>query len=73
MEAMLGAPGVIGARQAGAGFGGCMVALVEAAREGEFQAAVRDAYASSAHAVPEIYPVEAASGAVAFDARKLAG
>ena len=29
MAAMLAAPGVIGARQAGAGFGGCMVALVE--------------------------------------------
>jgi galactokinase len=28
MEAMLTAPGVIGARQAGAGFGGCMVAFV---------------------------------------------
>ena len=29
MEAMLTAPGVIGARQAGAGFGGCMVAFVQ--------------------------------------------
>ena len=29
MEAMLSGPGVIGARQAGAGFGGCMVAFVE--------------------------------------------
>ena len=30
MNAMKGGPGVIGARQAGAGFGGCMVAVVDA-------------------------------------------
>jgi galactokinase len=67
MDAMLAAPGVIGARQAGAGFGGCMVALVDAARTDAFRAAVRDAYYDSTQVHAEIYPVEAASGAEVFD------
>jgi galactokinase len=66
MEAMLAAPGVIGARQAGAGFGGCMVALVDGAGADAFQSSVRDAYQSAAQVVPEIYPVEAAQGAGLF-------
>src|SRR5208283_1152669 len=44
MEAMLAAPGVIGARQAGAGFGGCMVAFVETGAAEEFARAVRTRY-----------------------------
>jgi galactokinase len=67
MEAMLAAPGVIGARQAGAGFGGCMVALVDAARTGAFCAAILDAYHRATGVLPEIYPVEAAAGAGVFD------
>jgi galactokinase len=66
MEAMLAAPGVIGARQAGAGFGGCMVALVDGASADAFQSSVRDAYQSAAQVLPEIYPVEAAQGAGLF-------
>jgi galactokinase len=66
MEAMLAAPGVIGARQAGAGFGGCMVALVDGASADAFQASVRDAYLTAAQVLPEIYPVEAAQGAGLF-------
>jgi galactokinase len=63
MQSMLGAPGVIAARQAGAGFGGCMVALVEAGHEAEFAGHVTDTYSSTTGIVPEIYPVEAAPGA----------
>lgn len=63
MEAMLAAPGVIGARQAGAGFGGCMVALVEAGAAGPFAAAVRARYAAAAGIEPEVFPVTAAAGA----------
>jgi galactokinase len=63
MEAMMGAPGVMGARQAGAGFGGCMVAFVEAAAVAEFAAQVRQAYAAATGIEPEIYPVQAAAGA----------
>jgi galactokinase len=67
MDAMLAAPGVIGARQAGAGFGGCMVALVEDAHANEFRDAVSEAYCSVAQVRPEIYPVEAAPGASVFE------
>jgi galactokinase len=66
MEAMLAAPGVIGARQAGAGFGGCMVALVDATRTEAFCADVMQAYFEAAQVRPEIYPVEAAPGAGVF-------
>jgi len=63
MDAMLAAPGVIGARQAGAGFGGCMVALVEEPMTSAFAAAVRNHYSNATGIVPEIYPVTAAAGA----------
>ena len=67
MDAMLAAPGVIGARQAGAGFGGCMVALVDAASTDAFRTAVLDAYYSATQVRAEVYPVEAAQGAAVFD------
>ena len=63
MEAMLAAPGVIGARQAGAGFGGCMVALVDAASTDAFRAAVLEAYHGATGVQAEVYTVEAAQGA----------
>lgn len=63
MRAMLSAPGVVGARQAGAGFGGCMVAFVERGLVGEFAAAVNKAYLGGTGTQPEIYPVKAAAGA----------
>jgi galactokinase len=63
MEAMLSAPGVIGARQAGAGFGGCMVALVEAEKVAAFELHVRASYAAATGIEAEVYPVQAAPGA----------
>jgi galactokinase len=63
MAAMLAAPGVVGARQAGAGFGGCMVAFVRQAALAEFAAAVHSHYAARTGISPEIYPVSAAAGA----------
>jgi galactokinase len=63
MDSMLAAPGVIGARQAGAGFGGCMVAFVDLARIDDFAAAVKDSYAAATGLAPVIYPVRAAQGA----------
>lgn len=63
MEAMTGAPGVIGARQAGAGFGGCMVAFIEAGSEEAFAAVVSTEYGNA-----ELYPVEPAAGAGLMDA-----
>ena len=63
MAAMTAAPGAIGARQAGAGFGGCMVAFVETAKTDAFAAAVSERYCDRTGLTPEIYPVEAAEGA----------
>ncbi len=63
MEAMLAAPGIMGARQAGAGFGGCMVAFVNRNTVDFFAAAVRERYSQSTGVVPMIYPVEPAEGA----------
>jgi galactokinase len=63
MEAMLTAPGVIGARQSGAGFGGCMVAFVDKAAEGDFVAHVMSDYRQRSGLTPETYVVQAAEGA----------
>jgi galactokinase len=63
MEAIRGAPGVIGGRQAGAGFGGCLVAFVERPQVDQFAAAVRESYQRQTQIQPEIFPVEAAAGA----------
>jgi galactokinase len=60
---MLSAPGVIGARQAGAGFGGCMVALVEVEEVAAFERHVTQTYKAATDIEPEIYPVQAAAGA----------
>jgi galactokinase len=63
MTAMLDAPGIIGARQAGAGFGGCMVAFVESAYTGAFARHVEYAYRQASGIQPAVYPVHAAPGA----------
>ena len=63
MAAMLKAPGVIGARQAGAGFGGCMVAFVEREQVEAFAESVRRDYHNATGIQPETYAVEAAAGA----------
>lgn len=63
MQAMLAAPGVIGARQAGAGFGGCMVAFVEKGSADAFAVFVRKHYFAATETEPEIYAVKAAAGA----------
>ncbi len=63
IEAMLAAPGVIGARQAGAGFGGCMVAFVRADAVGAFAVAVAERYSARTGLAPTIYPVLPSAGA----------
>ena len=63
MEAVLSGPGVVGARQAGAGFGGCMVAFVEAHAVDAFAEHVRTRYRAKTTIEPEVYPVLAAVGA----------
>ena len=63
VEAMLSAPGVIGARQAGAGFGGCMVAVVEVENVDAFERHVRQSYKAATGITSEVYPVQASPGA----------
>ena len=68
MKAMLAAPGVIAARQAGAGFGGCMVALVAADAVDVFRRSVEEDYRTETGIRPETYAVEAAAGAGVVEA-----
>ena len=67
MQAMAGGPGVVGARQAGAGFGGCMVAFVEQEAVAAFAAHVEQAYRTATAIEPQVYPVWAAAGADPLD------
>jgi galactokinase len=68
MDAMLTAPGIIGARQAGAGFGGCMVAFVDAHAIDSFSNAACSHYMRATGIEPQIYPVKAAPGAGVLNA-----
>ncbi|MEZ5567580.1 MAG: galactokinase [Halioglobus sp.] len=67
MQAMyaagLSAPGVVAMRQAGGGFGGCLLGLVDAARVTDFCVAADAAYAQSSGLQGEFYPVSTAAGA----------
>jgi galactokinase len=67
MQAMQVGPGVVGARQAGAGFGGCMVAFVENEAVTAFADHVRGRYRTATGIEPQVYPVQAAAGAGPLD------
>jgi len=67
MTAMLSGPGVIAARQAGAGFGGCMAAFVEDSMVEAFAAHVQEQYHTKTGIEPKVYPVQAAPGAGLLD------
>jgi galactokinase len=54
---------VIGARQAGAGFGGCMIAFVEKAQIDMFAEHVKKTYLDATGIEANVYPVQAAPGA----------
>jgi galactokinase len=62
-EAMARAPGLIAGRQAGAGFGGCLVAFVERDAVAAFSAHVEQAYARTTGIESQVFAVEAAPGA----------
>jgi len=68
MDALRAGTGLVSARQAGAGFGGCLVALVESARVNDFAQEARAAYRKRTGAFAELFAVEPAAGAgVCFD------
>jgi galactokinase len=62
-DAMGAAPGLVARRQAGAGFGGCLVALVERSASAAFAAEIERVYLDSTGIRPSIFEVEAAPGA----------
>lgn len=62
-DAIMSAPGVYGTRGAGAGFGGCLVALVKNDSIDAFAEHVHKKYNINTGIEPEIYPVQAAKGA----------
>lgn len=61
-EAMSAATGVVASRQAGAGFGGCMVSLIYADKLEEFKQSVFDKYKELSGVECEIYGVSTAMG-----------
>ncbi|MCU0295133.1 MAG: galactokinase [Candidatus Nanopelagicales bacterium] len=63
VEAAWAAPGVVGARMTGAGFGGCTVNLVEPDSVDEFEASVKARYAAVTGLTPDFYVVRSADGA----------
>lgn len=56
------APGCIGSRMTGAGFGGCTVSIVQKERTDEFIAAVGEAYEAATGLKPAFYVSEAGDG-----------
>lgn len=63
MIAMESAPGTVAARQAGAGFGGCMVALVGKGSTRRFTEHVHRVYRTASGREPGIFVVTASAGA----------
>jgi galactokinase len=55
--------GCVGARMTGAGFGGCAVAIVEAAAASSFESEVTHRYQAATGLRPAVYVCAAASGA----------
>ncbi|WP_374224638.1 galactokinase [Micromonospora sp. C51] len=66
VEAALAA-GALGARMTGGGFGGCVLALVEADQSDRVGAAVTAAYANRAFTTPTVTPATPAPGATRLD------
>jgi galactokinase len=62
-EAMIGAPGVIAARQSGGGFGGCMLAYVQADRVADFAERVQRQYKEKTGLEATIHVTEPSAGA----------
>jgi len=63
VECALAHPACRGARMTGAGFGGCAVAIVDAAAAGDFTESVSQAYSDQTGNTPAIYVCQATAGA----------
>ncbi len=63
MQAMRDAPGFIGGRQSGAGFGGCLVAFVDGELSDVFTETVRARYARATGCEPAVYVVQSSAPA----------
>ncbi|NLE38917.1 MAG: galactokinase [Pirellulaceae bacterium] len=63
VDAAMAHPACYGARMTGAGFGGCAVALIDAARAESFVAAVSSDYQARTKLAPAVYVCEATDGA----------
>lgn len=63
MDAMMSAPGVVGARHPGAGFGGCMVAVIEENMAENFYKHVSKRYRELSGIEADVYPAKASAGA----------
>ena len=62
-ESIMSAPGIFGARGAGAGFGGCLVSFIDSELGSPFTDHVYKDYLARTGIKPEIYPVSASDGA----------
>jgi galactokinase len=63
VENALQAPGCLGARMTGAGFGGCAVALIQEGSAAGFTTSVSEAYQAKSGLTPKVYICTAESGA----------
>ncbi len=61
-DSMSSAPGCVGCRQAGAGFGGCMIALVESNKTSDFIDQVKDTYERETGIHADVYPIRSSAG-----------
>jgi galactokinase len=66
-HAIMDSPGSLGARGAGAGFGGCLVAFVKEDKIEEFARQVRVKYETATGIDSQVYPVSATDGAGVLD------
>ncbi|MCX6067351.1 MAG: galactokinase [Chloroflexi bacterium] len=63
ISAILNSPGIVSGRQAGAGFGGCMVSLVKADQVEAFSQQVHKLYQEKTGIAPRIFSTSASAGA----------
>jgi galactokinase len=66
-NAIMDSPGIIGTRGAGAGFGGCLVALIKDDKIDDFAQQVLAKYERATGIKAQVYPIVATDGAGVLD------